>query len=56
MALPKCSQLPCPLHNTGAIKTMKIKPMLARIKSKPVSRYFPRNCNAAIGATVLESS
>src|SRR5207253_8003393 len=54
MAEPKRSQLPSPFHKTGAIKIMKIKPMLARIKSRPVSRYLLRNCNAAIRATVVE--
>src|SRR6266705_4438173 len=54
MALPKCSQLPWPLHRAGAIKMIKIRPMLARIKSNPVSRYLPRNCKAAISATLRE--
>ena len=36
------------------MRIMKIKPMLARIKNTPVSRYLPKNCNAAICATVIE--
>jgi hypothetical protein len=33
---------------------MKISPMLARMSNKPVSRYFPRNCKAAMAATLRE--
>jgi hypothetical protein len=29
--------------------------MLDRINKSPVSRYLPRNCNAAMRATVVES-
>src|SRR5947209_1303690 len=50
MAEPKCSQLPCPLQRTGAIRIINMRPMLARMRSRPVSRYLLRNCKAAIGA------
>src|SRR6266571_6475736 len=53
MTEPIRSQLPG-FDNTGPRRMMKISPTLTRISSRPVSRYLPRNCNAAIRATLRD--